>query len=295
MKFLLTLFTILATSSLFAQEEISVSLKLKSFALGEVPAFVVFIPQADYQKVIKSWEKYLKDTSKEKPLEKQGEIWMPNASCEKIAAVPLQLYSYIKEYDGEIMLVVAMDLEGNYISKDMDEEVYLPAKKFVRDFAVEAYKEAVKDELKEEEKILKKMEGERNSLMNSKEALVLENNQYERNIIATKDAITLNQLDQSNKVVQLQAQKEFVLKLANAGEEEKEEASKVQKELEKDFKKLQKANESLYQDIDNYELAIRENDIKIAKLGAEIKYIQLDIEDQTYKVRKVGEKLEKIH
>lgn len=294
MRFLLFGLFILPIISLVAQEEITVTMKSKTFSIGEVASFVTFIPQADYEELTKDWDKYLKQDTKEKTISENGELVILNKEYEKISAAPLNIYSYIKEYDGEIMLVVAMELEGKFISREMDEEIYIPAKKYVRDFAVESYKTAVGNQLKEEEKILKKLENQKTSLQNSRESIVAEINQYERTIIAKKDEITLNQIDQSDKVIQMQAQKELVLKLANAGEEEKDDASKILKEIEKDFKKLQKENENFYQDIDYAESEIRRNEIKLAKVESDIKFIQLDIDDQAYRVRKIEQKLERI-
>ena len=294
MKNRLTIFLLFFVHIISAQEDIVVSLKDKSFSIGEVPSFIVFIPQANYEQVNKDWEKYLKQDTKEKTSIENGEISILNKTYEKIAPSPLNIYSYIKEYDGEIMLVVTFNLAGEYISRDMDEEIYIPTKKYVRDFAIESYKTAVADELKEEEKVLKKLENQKSSLLNNKESIVSTISQYERNIIAAKDGITINQLDQSNKILQVQAQKELVLQLANDGQTAKDEAEKILKELEKEFKKMQNKSESLYQDIDYNESEIRKQEIELAKVESEIKFIRLDIDDQTYKVRKVQQKLEGI-
>jgi hypothetical protein len=287
------LFLVVGLSS-FAQEEIVVTLKNKTFSVGELPSFVTFIPQANYNDVMKEWDKYLNQDTKEKTLLMDGEVRMLNKEYEKISATPLNIYSYLKEYDGELMLVCAFQLGNQWISREMDEEIYIPTKKYVRDFAVEAYKQAVADQLKEQEKVLKKMEGQKTSLLNSTESKLFEINQFERAIITKKDQITLNKIDQSNKVIQMQAQKELVLKLANAGEDEKDEAEKILKELEKDFKKLQKQNENYHQDIDNNESYIRQSEIQLAKISSEVKFMQLDIDDQAYKVRKVQQKLDGI-
>lgn len=280
--------------TLQAQEEIVVTMKDKSFTVGEVPSFVTFIPEASYVDVTKTWEKYLGQGTKEKVTFENGEFVILSKEYEKISATPINIYSYIKEYDRELLLVCAIEKDGEFVSRDMDEEIYIPAKKYVRDFAVESYQEAVADQIKDEEKTLKKMEGEKNHLLNQKESTLFNINQYERNIVTKQDEITLNKMDQSNKVLQIQAQKELILKLANAGEEEQDEAEKVLKDLEKDFKKLQKANENLHQDIDNYESYIRQEEISLAEIESEMKFVQLDIDDQEYKVRKLQQKLEDI-
>jgi len=294
MKYLILSCLLATFAMLQAQEEISVVLKTKTFAKGEIPAFVTLIPQASYEQVQKDWEKYLKEDTKEKTLNENGEVSIQNKVYEKIAPGFLTIYSYIKEFDGEIMLVAAFELNGSYISKEMDEEVYIPAKKFVRDFALESYRTAVFQELKDEEKEFKKLENQKLSLESSYETLLAVISQYERSIVTKKDEISLNQLDQSSKVLQMQAQKEFVLKLANAGQAAKEDAEKILKELEKDFKKLQKQNENYHQDIANFESLIRQNEIALGKAESELKFKQLDIDDQAYKVRKIQQKLESI-
>ena len=294
MKYLILSYLLAVFGFLQAQEDINVVLKLKTLSQGDIPAFVTFIPQASYSQVQKDWEKYLKDDTKEKTLNQNGEIIILNKVYEKIAPGLLNIYSYIKEYDGEIMLVAALELNGTYISKEMDEEVYIPAKKFVRDFAVESYKMAVAEDFKDAEKELKKLESQKTSLQSSLETVLATISQYERSIVTKKDEISLNQLDQSSKVIQLQAQKELVLKLANAGEVVKEDAKKILKELEKDFKKLQNQNENFYQDIVYYESQMRQNEIDLGKAESEVKFKQLDIDDQAYKLRKIQQKLDNI-
>jgi predicted nucleic acid-binding Zn-ribbon protein len=294
MKYLILSCLLAVFGFLQAQEDINVVLKLKTLSQGDIPAFVTFIPQASYSQVQKDWEKYLKDDTKEKTLNQNGEIIILNKVYEKIAPGLLNIYSYIKEYDGEIMLVAALELNGTYISKEMDEEVYIPAKKFVRDFAVESYKMAVAEDFKDAEKELKKLESQKTSLQSSLETVLATISQYERSIVTKKDEISLNQLDQSSKVIQLQAQKELVLKLANAGEVVKEDAKKILKELEKDFKKLQNQNENFYQDIVYYESQMRQNEIDLGKAESEVKFKQLDIDDQAYKLRKIQQKLDNI-
>lgn len=281
--------------SAHAQEEIVVTMKNKSFSIGEVPAFASFIPEASYISVSKAWEKYLEQETKENVSFENGEYIILSKAYEKVSSTPLNIYSYVKEYEGELLLVCAIQLNGEFISSAMDEEIYIPAKKYVRDFAVESYKNAVIDEINAEEKVLKKIDIEKSQLTLQKESILSSINQYERNNITKQDEITLNKLDLSNKVLQIQAQKEFVLQLANAGEDAQEEAEKVLKDMEKDFKKLQKANENLHEDIASNESHIRLKESSLKAIESQLKFLQLDIEDQEYKLRKLKQKLENIH
>ena len=292
-KSLFILFVSLIVSAQ-AQEEIVVTMKNKSFSIGEVPAFVSFIPEANYAQVAKAWEKYLEQGTKENVLFENGEYVILSKAYEKVSSTPLNIYAYLKEYERELLLVCAIQMNGEFISKEMDEEIYIPAKKYVRDFAVESYKNAVSDKIKEEEKVLKKLESDKNQLTLQKENILSSINQYERNTITKQDDITLNKLDLSNKVIQIQAQKELILQLANAGEEAQEEAEKVLKDMEKDFKKLQKANENLHQDIAYNESQIRLEESSKKGIESQLKFLQLDIDDQEYKLRKLQQKLEDI-
>jgi hypothetical protein len=255
---------------------------------------VSFIPEANYAQVAKAWEKYLEQGTKEKVLFENGEYVILSKEYEKVSSTPLNIYAYLKEYERELLLVCAIQMNGEFISKEMDEEIYIPAKKYVRDFAVESYKNAVSDKIKEEEKVLKKLESDKNQLTLQKENILSSINQYERNTITKQDDITLNKLDLSNKVIQIQAQKELILQLANAGEEAQEEAEKVLKDMEKDFKKLQKANENLHQDIAYNESQIRLEESSKKGIESQLKFLQLDIDDQEYKLRKLQQKLEDI-
>jgi hypothetical protein len=64
--------------------------------------------------------------------------------------------------------------------------------------------------------------------------------------------------------------------------------------MEKDFKKLQKANENLHQDIAYNESQIRLEESSKKGIKSQLKFLQLDIDDQEYKLRKLQQKLEDI-
>jgi len=290
-------FLILALVSfnvLFSQEDIRVHIKDKKFYDNEAIAFVVEIPQAEYKTVIKSWSKYLKDSPKEKVIVENGEVSIKNKFIPKIANDSIDIISYIKEYDGHIVLAVAFKLKGKYISDASDEEVYYPTKNYVRRFAVEQYKKVVKDELKAEKAKYTKLETDLNMLIQANDKYHDIIKQSEREILNTKDQITLNEMDMSSKVLQIQTQKEVVYRLVNTPGDEQKEAKKILRQIEADFKKMQNKNKNLHNKIDNLEAKIRQAKRDIEKNEKEQKFIKLDKEDQEYKVRKIKKKLEGI-
>lgn len=295
MRNLILLF--IATSffgTISAQEEIKVLLKDKKFYDEEATAFVVEIPQAEYNTVLKSWIKYLKDSPKEKVIVENAEVSINKKFIPKIANDSIDINSYVKEYDGHIVLAVSFYLQGKYISDKSEEEIYYPTKNYVRNFAVEQYQKAVKEELKEETKKFEKMESELNSLIQANDKYIDEIKQAKREILTNKDLITLNEMDQSSKVLQIQTQKEIVYRLINTPGDEQKEAKKNLKKIEAEFNKMQNKNKSFHNKILNLETSIRQNERNIENNEKEQKFIKLEKDDQEYIVRKIQKKLDRI-
>lgn len=278
----------------FAQEDIKVKVKDKEFYDTKAIAYVVEIPQAKFKDVERAWPKYLKSSPKEKVIEENGQFFIQNKLIEKISSDSLDINSFIKEYSGQVVLTVSFKLNGSYISDDSKDEIHYPTAEYVRDFALEEYKKAVKDELNEEKKTLDKLSSDLKTLIrendNSKDAI----KQKKREIIKLKDQITLNEMDQSSKVVQIQAQKELVYKLVNSVGDEQKDAEKKLKQIEKDFKQLQNKKESMFNKIDNLEGQIRDKEREISKNETNQKQFKLEKGDQQYIVEKVKKKLDGI-
>lgn len=280
--------------NVLAQEDIRVLLKDKKFYDEKATAFVVEIPQAEYNAVLKSWTKYLKENPKEKVIVENAEVSIAKKFIPKIANDSLDINSYVKEYDGHIVLAVSFNLRGEYISDRSDEEIFYPTKNYVRDFAVEQYQNAVKDELKEETKKYEKMESDLNSLIHANDNYIDIIKQAKREILTNKDLITLNEMDQSSKVLQIQTQKEIVYRLVNTPGDEQKEAKKNLKKIEGDFTKMQNKSKTYHNKILSLETKIRQNNRNIENNEKEQKFIKLDKDDQEYMVRKIQKKLDRI-
>lgn len=291
---LLLILSILTINIAFSQEDIKVQLKQKKFYNNEASAFVVEIPQANYKTVVKNWTKYLKNNHKEKVVSENGEVYIKNKFLPKIANDSIDINSYVKEYDGHIVLAVSFLLKGNYISNESEEEVFFPTKNYVRSFAVEQYIKAVKDELKDENNKYSKLESELNSLIQTNDKLVDGIKKNKLDILNSRDLIALNEMDMSSKVLQIQTQKEIVYKLINTPGDEQKKAKKILKNIESDFKKLQNKNKSLHKKIVSLEGKIRKYNRDIKNNEKEQKFLSLDKEDQEYIVRKIKKKIERI-
>lgn len=293
-KSILIIFSLIFTITTFSQEDIRVKLKDKKFYNSKATAFVVEIPQAEYKTVLKQWSKYLKNNPKEKVIIENGEIFIKNKFLPKIANDSIDIHSYIKEYAGHIVLAASFKLKGKYITDDSAEEIYYPTKNYVRQFAVQQYKKAVESELKEEQSRYAKLEQAYNALIHSNDGFQDNIKQAKQDILDNKDQITLNEMDQSSKVLQIQTQKEVVYRLVNTPGDEQKEAKKVLKKIEADFKKIQNKNSTLHNKIVNLESKIRDNKRNIENNEKEQKFLKLDKEDQEYIVRKIQKKIDRI-
>lgn len=286
--------SLMLVNTAFAQVDIKVKLKNKKFFEFEAMAFVVEIPQADYKDVVRSWTKYLKNNFKEKVYTENGEISIDKKYLPKIANDSIDIQSYVKEYEGNIVLAASFKLKGTYISDDSDEEVYYPTKNYVRTFAIKEYKKAVNSELKEEKRKHSKFDVQLKSLQHTNDSYQDAIKVSKREILSTKDLITLNEMDQSSKVLQIQTQKEVIYRLVNTPGDEQKDAKKMLKKIEAEFKKMQNKKKNLHNKIDNLETKIRENDRSIEENEKEQKFLKLEKDDQEYIVRKVEKKLERI-
>ena len=295
MKNFIALFVcVLLVGNLFSQEEITVQLKEKKFYDSEAIAFIVEIPQAEYKSVLKAWTKYLKNNLKEKVIVENGEVSILKKFLPKIANDSIDIHSYVKEYAGHIVLAASFKLKGQYISKQSTEEVFYPTKNYVRNFAIEQYKKAVKKELKEEQKKYDKFDYDLKLLLKANDVLQDANKQAKRDILKNKDLITLNEMDQSSKVLQIQSQKELIYKLVNSVGNEQKDAKKILKQIELDFKKLQNKKSILFNKIDVLESKIRLNNRNIEENEKQQRFLKLDKDDQEYIVKKIEKKLGRI-
>lgn len=278
----------------FAQEEITVKLKDKKFYDAEAIAYVVEIPQATYKDIERAWPKYLKDSPKEKVLEEKGLFSLDKKYLPKISIDSIDINSYIKEYDGHIILSVSFKLNGKYISDDSPDEVHYPTLEYVRNFAVVQYQNAVKDELNIEKKKFEQFESDFNNLVRENDNKQDAIKQYKRDILTNRDLITINEMDQSGRVLQIQAQKELTYKLVNSFGDEQKDAEKKLKEMEREFKQLQNKKDQLNNKIDNLQGQIRGNEREIIENEKKQKLLSLEKDDQEYAVQKLQKKLERI-
>lgn len=275
-----------------AQTNIVVEETSRAFSKGEQPSFLVTIPQAKLKEVEKEWIKYIRKDSKGKPETINGEVWMPGAVVKNISPDPINIYSRLTEtQEGVILTAWIAITDVAFVSKQLNTDQDLAAQNYVRNFAVEQYKAAVKSELKDEQDKLKKLENELDGLIKDEEKSVKKISEHKRSIERNEAAIVTSKNDQKLKAEQVANQKRVVEQLRNTPGDAFKEAEKTLKKMEDEQRKLEKDNEKLNRDIDNWNKDIRSEERGIEKSKQDQRLKREEIEKQKNVVNEVQRKL----
>lgn len=264
----------------------------RTFSKGTFASYQFTIPQAYLKDVSKDWQKYIKAGSKGKVAEENGETSIAGAVNKNVSGTTFDVYSTLVETtDGVRMTVWLTGPDSAYISKANNTDKDLAAQKYLHDFAVEAYKDAVGRELKEQQDGLKSLEDNLKEFIKDEEKSNKKINEDERSIERQKNAIKMNDNDQKNKAEQIGAQKKLVEQQRAISADAAKDAEKTQKGYESELKKLEKDNEKLNKEIDNWEKDIREEGRNIEKSKQNQRLKNDAIEKQKLIIKAVEEKL----
>lgn len=279
----------------YAAKELVITQADNTFSLGKHASMEITIPQAKLSDVDKDWQKYIKSGSKNKPETKDGITSIKGAVNKNVSPQGFGLYSkLIGTTDGVKMIVWFLREDSIYMSSATGTDRDLAAEKYLHDFAVGEYKNAVKDELKAEQDKLKNLEDELKDFIKDEEKSNKKINEDERSIERQKNAIQMNNNDQKNKAEQIGAQKKVVEQQKAISADAGKDAAKVQKGFENELKKLEKDNEKMNRDIDDWEKEIREERRNIDKSKQNQNLKNDDIEKQRRVINAVQNKLDNI-
>jgi hypothetical protein len=269
--------------SLSAQKPIELTDIQCVFSHGTHPGYSLVIPEAKNEDVSKSWTKKLERKTKSKSVIENGEYSIFGALIEEISLNPINVYSIIRSIDSATVLEVSFELKPKeFLSKDLSEKEYAKVKNYLYRFGKEEYVEVAKNQLKNEEKILKTMKRETSSIRNKKEKLEKNIVEEQNKIYANNNEIDLLKVDASYKNNQIASEREVLLGISDA---EAEKAKETQiKTLEKEKKKILKEIESLQK-----KSLECESNIHTAELD-----IEVNITSQKKKISEVNEQILKV-
>jgi hypothetical protein len=278
-----------------AQQQILIVQSIQPCSKGEQPSYQLLVPQAKLKTVETAWKQYLKNKSKGKPEEQNGEWIIYGAVNKNVAPEGFNVFSKLLETtEGVILTAWFMRSDSSFISRETAADKTLAVEKYLHDFAVIAYREAVKDELAEENKKLSALENDLEQLIKDEEKANKKINEAQRSINRTKTEIRTNENDQKLKSDQIAKQKLTVESLKSTPGEAQKKSEKTLKQMENELKKLINANEKLHKQIDKWEKEIREEGRNIEKSKQDQYQKRSDIDKQKFLVKSLTDKLNNI-
>lgn len=208
MKKLLTLFIALCFISVQAQK-IKVSEGRKAIGGGMNNALTVSIYGASNDDIMKEWKSMMKNY-KGKVSTKKDEMFADDVEMKSMGENSFDVYASARTKDNETEFVVAFDLGGAFLNSGDHSAKYKVAEELVKDFGIKMTKKALEDQLKEQEKVLKRMESDQKDLVKEKEGMEKDIENYQKKIKSAEESIVKNKEAQEKKLKEIEAQKKAV-------------------------------------------------------------------------------------
>jgi hypothetical protein len=255
----------------------------------------VMIPQAGPKAVQKDWAHYVGQGSTGKTANADGQFTQYGAVNKNISASPFNITArFLGTSDGVKLSVWLSDNNNFENSKQPGADRSLALQKYVRDFAVAEYRQAVSDELKGSQIKLKDLESDLTKLNKQEDKDLKRTEENKRGIVKAKDAIAVNDRDIKSANDQIESQKGMVQTTA-ADKNAAKGAKKTLSQLEGDKRDLQKKNEKEGKNIVAREAEIRADERGIADIKAKQTAKATEIDKQKQVVQTVQAKLDGIH
>jgi hypothetical protein len=208
MNKILTAALILISQTVLAQN-ISITEQNVLFLNGQQPALVSTIYNNSLNEVMDKWKSYMKSFKNEKVKSDKGEIFADNIMIKEWGNNTVDIYARLEENKGDksVKIMVAFDLGGAYLTSASDAGKYAYAEKMIRDFAVETSKAPLVANLKDAEKALSKMEGDRDGFEKSIKSLKGDIESYKEKIKKAEEDIQKNETELGKKKSEIDAQR----------------------------------------------------------------------------------------
>lgn len=267
----------------------------KAMSKGEQPGFKIDIFEAKKKGVVDALTKTMKEEAKSKLELVNNEYHIPGGVIKSISPDTLNVYFIVNEYEDRAELLVFYEKDSVFLTKEKNETEFLSARKFTRDFAVKAYKNAVTERIDLENKKLKELESQLEQLYKGNDKLQKKISEEKQNIDNTKEKIATSELDQERMRGQVQDQKAKVTQAKSGGNETvlKEEEKKL-KGFEGEASKLMKQEDGFHKDVTKSEANIRQYEREITDNESAANLKQEDVTKQKDLINKLQKKLEAI-
>ena len=207
-KILLTTIALACVLTSFAQK-IKVNEADEKIGNGTNNTLEVSIYGATIKDIEHEWKSMMKDYGA-KVSSKDG-LFADNATIKEMGNNTIDIYEKcVDKKNGEIKFMVAFDLGGAYLSSGAQPDKYKIAEKIVHDFAVKITKEAIDEQLKQQQKALNKLNDQQKDLVHDNDKLNKEVKNYQEKIKEDQDALVKNKADQEKKKQEVADQQKIV-------------------------------------------------------------------------------------
>ncbi|MEZ5082235.1 MAG: hypothetical protein R2750_02095 [Bacteroidales bacterium] len=262
LSFIVVAFLFLNTNYTIAQQTIEVINKNVNISKGDQPAYIVEIPQGDFDDVLSNWTKLIRQNTKEKVVQEGHEIQITGTQINEIYPDPINIYSAIINSDSSLKLVAVFEIDSVFFNYEKNstvenEKIHSQLQLFMKNFAVEEYENAVEEELEAEEKKLKELNKDLDGLTKENENLHKSVKENEQDIKNSEDAIKSYELDNERKLGEINSKKEAIASLS-AQPELQDQAKDQLKDLEKEKKNISNKLEKEQKNIVKYQSNITE-------------------------------------
>lgn len=257
---------------LLAQTKPEIVESLRPMSRGNYNAFIVEVPQNQLEDLEKSWTNYLKSKEKIKVVNQKGEFAAANVIVRRLGDLPLNLYARFQQTITGTNLSLFVEKDSQFVSQAESPELANQIKLFLFDFYKTAYSEAVKNELKIENKKLKDLESELASLHKSEDKINQNIDKEKREIEKASSNISVKKSEEELKQKEIMMQKEKMLGVTLNAEEKKLQ--------EKQIKAMEKEKKSYIKDQDNDRKKIKKSEASIKKMEREMADLKNKINTQ---------------
>jgi hypothetical protein len=276
------------------QEYLKINNESLSCSVGDGVAYTVNIPQASLRDVQKEWKQYVKKTSRGKLTETGSEIVMPLSKIPSLSDSAMTIVAKIYINDNYIKVDAFFNDFSGFVSEKSPLEKHNSAKAYLRVFAIDQYKDAVKDELKAEQKTAANLNNDLGDLINYNQRIKKDTESRKREIETNKLEIETNKKEVELRQKDVDTQRSYVVSLSVKDDPFEKEAKKKLKSMEGEVSKLMRSNDKLNDNISSNEMSIEENGRKLIENEKAQESKKIELEKQASKVKGVQEKLEGI-
>ncbi len=254
------------------------------------PGFNVTIPEVNFDKTLKNWVKEQEAGTKSKVLTENGEMSIFGAIKKEISLNPVNIYSRLMNEDTLSRLMVCIELKKDqFVQSSVGDIQLTSAKNFLKEFAKSQYIDVIKEELAAEEKKLRDLNQQLNSLESTKARTLKTaknkrttvNDEQEKLVVKNDELSVLNTeiINKNNEMINMPV---------GAG---REAMSSQVKELEKRRKQLQNEINNAENKIGKAKSDIDQADRSIPKNDDEQSIMKAKIDAQQAVVRTFVDKL----